>query len=64
MTNLAPSSILFSHSKIRSRFTGCGKTLEQTYQEIKSGFISGIFLSGVSTRVRIDLCLMNLVLPP
>ncbi len=41
MTHLAPSSILFSHSKIRPRFTGCGKTLEETYQEIKSGSVSG-----------------------
>jgi hypothetical protein len=44
MTALPPSSILFSHSKIRSRFTGCGKTLEETYEEIKSGSLSGAFL--------------------
>jgi hypothetical protein len=42
MTTLPPSAILFSHSKIRSRFTGCGKTLEETYQEIKSGVVSGM----------------------
>ena len=34
---LRPSQILFSHSKIRPRFTGCGKTLEETYLELRYG---------------------------
>ena len=32
-----PSDIFFSHSKIRPVFTGNGKTLEQTYEELRDG---------------------------
>jgi hypothetical protein len=53
MTTLPPSSILFSHSKIRSRFTGCGKTLEETYAEIKNGSLSGMISLQTSTHSRL-----------
>lgn len=32
-----PSIIYFTHSKIRIRFTGCCKLLEETLEEIKTG---------------------------
>lgn len=31
---LKPDIIYFTHSKIRNRFTGCGKYLTETYDEI------------------------------
>lgn len=31
---LNPSVIYFTHSKIRNKFTGCGKMLLDTYQEL------------------------------
>lgn len=36
VTKINPSIIYFTHSKIRQRFTGCGKLLEETYQELSS----------------------------
>jgi hypothetical protein len=33
---LNPTIIYFTHSKIRNRFTGCGKLLLDTYEEIKN----------------------------
>ena len=30
-----PDNIYFTHSKIRKRFSGCNKTLDETYDEIK-----------------------------
>lgn len=35
-----PNIIYFTHSKIRETFSGCGKTIETTYNEISSGKIS------------------------
>lgn len=32
-----PSEIFFTHSKIRYRFSGCGKTIEETISELRSG---------------------------
>lgn len=34
---LRPSEIYFTHSKIRGQFTGCGKRLEETLQELIDG---------------------------
>ena len=34
---LRPSSIYFTHSKIRKQFTGCGKTLQTTLSELING---------------------------
>jgi hypothetical protein len=33
---LDPNIIYFTHSKIRERFSGCGKTIEETFNELKS----------------------------
>lgn len=32
-----PEIIYFTHSKIRARFSGCGKTITETFEEIKNG---------------------------
>ena len=32
-----PSDIYFTHSKIRHCFSGCGKTIEQTLTELRTG---------------------------
>jgi hypothetical protein len=32
-----PSDIYFTHSKIRHRFSGCGKTIEETLTELRTG---------------------------
>lgn len=32
-----PAQIFFTHSKIRYRFSGCGKTIEDTLTELRSG---------------------------
>ena len=34
LVSLKPSEILFTHSVINERFTGCGKLLNETLQEI------------------------------
>jgi len=33
---LDPNEIYFTHSKIRERFSGCGKTIEETFEELKT----------------------------
>ncbi len=35
--NIDPSIIYFTHSKIRNRFSGCNKTIDDTYNEIILG---------------------------
>lgn len=40
LTEIDPEIIYFTHSRIRSRFTGCNKTLDETIEEIKSNKIS------------------------
>lgn len=40
LTTLQPSVIYFTHSKIRNRFTGCGKTLQETLNELITGVIA------------------------
>lgn len=37
---LNPSIIYFTHSKIRNRFSGCSKTIDETYNQIINGEIS------------------------
>jgi len=34
---IKPSTIYFTHSKIRKQFTGCGKLLQETLDEIVNG---------------------------
>ncbi len=34
--NLNPSIIFFTHSRIRSRFTGCRKMLQETLEELRN----------------------------
>lgn len=34
---IKPSTIYFTHSKIRKQFTGCGKMLNETLEELASG---------------------------
>ena len=36
LMNINPSIIYFTHSRIRNRFTGCGKFLQDTLDEIKN----------------------------
>ena len=33
---LNPDDIFFTHSKIRERFSGCNKTIEDTFEELKT----------------------------
>jgi hypothetical protein len=37
---LDPNLIYFTHSRIRGRFTGCNKTIEETFQELKNKTIA------------------------
>eukprot|EP00036_Acanthoecidae_sp_10tr_P005194 CAMPEP_0182945618 /NCGR_PEP_ID=MMETSP0105_2-20130417/55785_1 /TAXON_ID=81532 ORGANISM="Acanthoeca-like sp., Strain 10tr" /NCGR_SAMPLE_ID=MMETSP0105_2 /ASSEMBLY_ACC=CAM_ASM_000205 /LENGTH=93 /DNA_ID=CAMNT_0025085659 /DNA_START=15 /DNA_END=293 /DNA_ORIENTATION=+ len=37
---LDPAKIRFTHSRIRPRFSGCNKTIEQTKEEIRTGVIT------------------------
>ena len=32
---LDPDNIFFTHSKIRERFSGCNKTIQETFEELK-----------------------------
>lgn len=40
MFSIDPDIIYFTHSKIRDRFTGCNKLIEETFNEIKNSTIS------------------------
>ncbi|AYV75230.1 MAG: hypothetical protein Terrestrivirus1_104 [Terrestrivirus sp.] len=40
LTEIDPDIIYFTHSRIRQRFTGCNKTLDETLNEIKNNVIS------------------------
>lgn len=35
-----PINIRFTHSRIRPRFSGCNKTIEETKDEIRKGVIT------------------------
>ena len=40
MTQLKPSQIYFTHTKLSNKFTGCGKELVETLHELIDGTIS------------------------
>ena len=40
LTHIRPSAILYTHSKIRPSFSGCGRTLQQTLDQIVAGELS------------------------
>ena len=40
LTTLKPNQIYFTHSKIRQRFSGCGKMLQETLNELVMGVVN------------------------
>ena len=40
LIDIDPDIIYFTHSRIRNRFTGCNKTLEETLEEIRTNKIT------------------------